>query len=120
MDVDSIELGVDFVEELERALGKCAVLIAIIGSRWPTAADPFGHRRLDDPDDFVRLEIERALARGIRVIPVLVDGAPMPRRQDLPESLAPLVRRNGHTMTHARFGSDSLELIGTLERILAE
>lgn len=120
MDVDSIELGVDFVDELDKALARCTALIAVIGPRWLTAMDPFGQRRLHDPDDFVRLEIERALDRNVRVIPILVDGAPMPRRQDLPDSLARLVRRNGHTMTHARFGTDSIELIGTLERILAD
>jgi transcriptional regulator with XRE-family HTH domain len=121
MDVDSIDLGVDFVEELDKALSSCAVLIAVTGPRWltATAIDPSGQRRLDDPDNFVRLEIERALKRNIRVIPILVDGAQMLRRQDLPESLAPLVRRNGHTMTNARFGSDILELVSTLERILA-
>jgi hypothetical protein len=119
MDVDTIELGVDFVEELNTALSQCAALIAVIGPRWLAATNPFGQRRLHDPDDFVRLEIEHALQRNVRVIPVLVDSTPMPRRQDLPESLAPLVRRNGQTITHARFGSDSHDLISTLERILA-
>jgi hypothetical protein len=118
MDVDSIELGVDFAEELRKSLSQCAVFMTLIGKQWANATDPSGQRRLDDPDDFVRMEIERALDRNIRVIPILVEGAVMPRRQDLPESLAPLTRRNAHSMSHSHFGSDSLELIRTLERIL--
>jgi hypothetical protein len=118
MDVDTIELGADFVKELENALAQCVVLIAVIGKNWLAATDQFGGRRLDDPGDFVRLEIERALARNIRVIPILVDGTPMPRVADLPESMAPLVRRNGRQMSHARFGSDVLELVSTLERLI--
>ena len=74
-DVDSIPLGDDFVEAITRAVGSCDVLLALIGDRWLTVADERDHRRLDDSDDFVRLEIEAALARDVRVIPVLVDGA---------------------------------------------
>ena len=86
--MDTIEPGVDFAEEIFRAVAACKVLLAIIGPTWLTAADERGRRRLDDPDDIVRLEIEAALARGVRVIPILVEGAVMPAREDLPESLA--------------------------------
>src|SRR5437762_1624882 len=75
MDVYTIELGVDFVEEIDRSLAACKVLLAIIGPNWLTAADKEGYRRLDDPEDMVRLEIETALARDVRVIPILVEGA---------------------------------------------
>src|SRR5215213_4899040 len=78
-DVDSIRLGDDFVEVITRAVGSCDVLLALIGDEWLTITDEHGRRRLDDPGDFVRLEIEAALARNVRVIPVLVDGARMPR-----------------------------------------
>lgn len=71
MDVDSIEPGDDFTEVIAGAVGSCAVLLAVIGDRWLAAADENGRRRLDDPGDFVRLEIEAALARGVRVIPVI-------------------------------------------------
>ena len=74
----------------------------------------------DDPDDFVRIEIETALRRGIRVIPIFVDNASMPRREDLPPTLAPLARRNGRVITAARFGSDVLDLIRVIERLLAD
>src|ERR1700747_1122745 len=75
MDVDTIEPGLDFAEEVTRAVAACQVLVAVIGPAWLTAADGRGRRRLDDPDDFVRLEIETALVRGVRVIPVLAQGA---------------------------------------------
>ena len=81
IDVDAIEPGVDFAEEICRAVAACKVLLAIIGPTWLTATDERGRRRLDDPDDIVRLEIEAALARGVRVIPILVEGAVMPGRQ---------------------------------------
>ena len=74
-DVDSIQLGDDFVEVITRAVGSCDVLLALIGDRWLTITDQDGRRRLDDPDDFVRLEIEAALTRNVRVVPILVDGA---------------------------------------------
>jgi hypothetical protein len=119
MDVDSIELGLDFVEVLERTLAQCKALIVVIGRDWLNAKDEGGHSRLDQPDDFVRLEIETALRRNVRVIPILVDGTPMPRAVDLPESLKPLARRHGSDVWNARFNSDCLELISTMERILA-
>ena len=86
-DVDSIELGDDFVQVITRAVGSCDVLLALIGEQWLTITDEHGRRRLDDPDDFVRLEIEAALTRNVRVIPILVDGARMPRADELPPSL---------------------------------
>src|ERR1700758_3498680 len=84
MDVQGIEPGVDFVEAIERALGSCEILIVLIGKDWLAAADTAGRRRLDDPTDFVRLETATALNRGIRVVPVLVEGVAMPRAEQLP------------------------------------
>jgi hypothetical protein len=119
IDIDKIGLGVDFAVAIDEELSKCVVLIAVIGKGWLNAADTYGTRRLDDPEDLVRLEIERALARDIRIIPILVDGASMPRAADLPEPLRTLTRRNGHEVSYARFGSDCRQLIGTLENIFA-
>src|SRR5215470_7940466 len=93
MDVDQIEPGEDFVEVIDRRVGTCDVAIVAIGPRWLDATDESGKRRLDDEEDFVRMEIVAALQRNVLVIPVLVDGARMPRKQDLPEPLAPLSRR---------------------------
>jgi len=72
MDIDTIEPGLDFVEVIEQAVGSCDALLALIGRQWLTLTDDDGQRRLDNPEDFVRLEIAAALVRNIRVIPVLV------------------------------------------------
>ena len=79
MDVSgSIEPGVDFVEAIDQAVGSCSALILVIGDEWLNCADAQGRRRLDDPDDFIRLETATALERNIRVMLVLVQGAKMP------------------------------------------
>jgi transcriptional regulator with XRE-family HTH domain len=117
MDVDDIEPGIDFVRALDDILTRCVVLIAVIGTDWLTATDSFGCRRLEQPDDFVRLEIQHALSREIRVIPVLADHAQMPRRADLPESIASLAQCNAYPVSHKRFGSDSFELLSMLEHM---
>jgi hypothetical protein len=85
MDVDNLPPGVDFVEALEKSVAACDVQLVVIGKRWLMARDEKRRRRLSKPEDFVRLEIATALQRGIGVIPVLVDGASMPRSADLPE-----------------------------------
>jgi WD40 repeat protein len=119
-DVDSIQLGDDFVEVITAAVARCDVLLALIGDQWLTITGEDGRRRLDDPDDFVRLEIEAALTRNIRVIPVLVDGARMPRAGELPPSLAKLVRRQALELSPSRFASDTGRLLRVLDSSLAE
>lgn len=94
MDLDSIDVGADFAEAIESAVCSCAVLVALIGRRWLTITDDEGRRRLDNPDDYVRFEIQAALERRIRVIPVLVDGAVAPRQQQLPHDLRKVARLN--------------------------
>ena len=106
MDIDAIALGEDFVEAIETIVAKCDVLIAVIGNNWFTSKDDRGNRRLDNREDFVRIEIATALKRGIRVIPVLVDGALMPRATDLPDDLKSLVRRNALLITDTSFDAD--------------
>jgi hypothetical protein len=119
-DVDSIQLGDDFVEVLTRAVGSCDVLLALIGDQWLTVTDEHGRRRLDDPDDFVRLEIEAALTRKVRVIPILVDGARMPSADELPDSLVKLNRRQALELSPARFEFDTNRLLKVLDWTLAE
>ncbi len=119
-DVDSIKLGDDFVEVISAAVGSCDVLLALIGDRWLTITDEDGRRRLDDPNDFVRLEIEAALTRNVRVIPILVEGARMPRAVELPASLARLVRRQALELSPARFDFDLGRLLKVLDATLAE
>ena len=118
MDVDSIVLGVDFVEVLEKTLSVCKAMVVVIGRHWLRAADEVGRRRLDDPDDFVRLEVATALEREINVIPILVEHSWMPRREDLPACLYKLPRRNGRTMTNAGFRRECVELLERLETVL--
>jgi TIR domain-containing protein len=118
MDVDTIEPGVDFAEEIFHAVAACKVLLAIIGPNWLTATDERGGRRLDDADDIVRLEIEAALARGVRVIPILMAGAVMPGGRDLPESLAGLARRSALLIRHESFRYDAGRLVAAIEPVL--
>ena len=99
-------------------MGSCHVLLALIGNRWLTVTDQEGRRRLDDPSDFVRLEIEAALARGIRIIPILVDGIRMPRADQLPGSLAGLARRQGLKLSQDHFGGDFQRLLPALQRAI--
>jgi AAA ATPase domain/TIR domain len=119
-DVDSIELGDDFVEVITSAVGSCDVLLALIGEQWLTITDEQGRRRLDDPNDFVRLELEAALTRNVRVIPILVAGARMPRPDQLPPSLAKLVRRHALELSPSHFQFDTSRLHTVLDRALAE
>ena len=116
IDVNSIGPGLDFRDEIERAVAACGVLLAVIGPRWVSVTGEDGRRRLEDPDDVVRLEVEAALKRNVRVVPVLVEGAAMPKRQDLPESLATLARRNALTVRHESFSGDVGRLLGALEQ----
>jgi hypothetical protein len=94
-DVDSIPLGADFRVHLDEMVARCDVFLAVIGEQWLKAVDSSGKRRLDDPADFVRIEIESALKRGIPVIPMLVRAAVMPSEAQLPSSLKGLSYRNG-------------------------
>jgi TIR domain len=119
-DVDSIELGDDFVEVINGAVGSCDVLLALIGEDWLSITDAHGRRRFDDPHDFVRLEIEAALARNVRVIPILVDGARMPTTEELPASLDRLARRQALELSPARFDFDTGRLLKVLDETLAK
>lgn len=116
MDVDSIEPGLDFADVINRWLSQCKVLIVVIGKNWLKITGNEGQVRLNNPNDYVRLEIETALNRNIRVIPVLVEGASSPRSEELPPSIAPLARRNAVAMSHAHFASQADDLIDRLKR----
>lgn len=113
---NQIEPGEDFVEAINRKVGACEIAIVLLGPDWLRMTDASGRRRLDDPEDFVRMEIVSALQRKIRVIPVLVGGARMPRKEDLPEPLAPLSRRNAIELSEARFHADVDRLIEAMEK----
>jgi hypothetical protein len=115
-DVDSIRPGDDFATEIEAAVGACSVLLAVIGPQWLAAEGEAG-RRLDDPQDWVRLELEAAIKRGVRVIPVLVDGARMPSASELPPSLQGLARRQAVALSPASL--DTRRLVSVLETALS-
>jgi tetratricopeptide (TPR) repeat protein len=117
MDVDTIEPGMDFVTAIENSVGSCEVLIAVIGERWLISSDQEPGRRIDNPEDSVRLEIATALKRNIRVIPLLVDNAMMPRSSELPDDLKPF-RRNALDISHHRFNADFGVLVAALQKVL--
>ena len=107
IDVDGIPYGVDFVKHLEAKIGECEILLAVIGPSWLGVRSADGTtRRLDDPKDFVRLEIAAALRRNVRVVPVLLDGARPPTAAELPDELAPLATRNAAQIDRLSFESD--------------
>lgn len=115
MDVDSIPLGSDFIKVLREEVGKCDTLLAVIGRHWLDARDAEGKRRLDNENDFVRVEIATALQRDIAVIPILLDGAGVPKPEDLPADLQGLSARNGLDVRHGSFHVDMNRLIGALK-----
>jgi formylglycine-generating enzyme required for sulfatase activity len=115
MDVDTLLPGVDFVQALEEAVEDCDVFLAVIGARWENIKDDQGRRRIDNPEDFVRIEVAHALKRGIPVIPILVDGAQMPSSENLPDDLKGLSRRHAFIIGD-RLRSDVQHLINVLEK----
>jgi hypothetical protein len=118
MDVDNIPVGRDFEEYLNSQVAACDAMLAIIGPNWLTAKDETGQRRLDNSGDFVAIEIGAALARDIPVVPVLVDGARMPKPSELPDSLKLLARRQAVQVRHTNFNSDAETLVKRLREAL--
>jgi hypothetical protein len=114
LDVDTIDPGADFVQVLHNSLEQTAAVLIVIGPRWTSVSGTDGTRRLDSPNDFVRLEVEAALGRTIPVVPVLVQGARMPRAEDLPAPLAALATRQAVTLDYAEFHDDADRLCDRL------
>ncbi len=112
--------GVDFVTYLSQQVAACDVFLVVMAPGWLDVRDDTGQRRIDDPADFVAIEIAAALARGdkIRVIPVLLDGTTMPKADELPDALKPLARRNAVEVRNAQFGRDAEVLIGKIKEAL--
>jgi hypothetical protein len=119
MDLDSIEPGLEFVDVIQEAVDSCAVLVVLIGRQWATIADEGGRLRIDDPDDNVRFEVQAALQREVRVIPVLVDGAEPLRRHQLPSELHKLARLNALELSYDRYQYDADRLLDFIQRVLA-
>ena len=118
MDIEGIEPGANFAKVIEAAVGSCDVLLALIGQRWLTLTERDGvSRRLDNPKDFVRLELAAALKRDVSVIPILVQGAAVLSEQDLPDALKELSGRNAFELSHRHWEHDASKLIEFLEKI---
>jgi DNA-binding beta-propeller fold protein YncE len=115
-----MDFGIDFVERIEDTVGSCVVMVVVIGPGWLDARDDAGNRRLDDVDDYVRVEVSAALGRSIRVIPVLVGDAKMPAKNDLPDALRPLARRNALQISDSRWDYDVGRLMQALDRVFKE
>lgn len=120
MDIETLEPGLDFIEGIDRAIQSCGAVIAMIGPNWLSATNSRGQRRLDDPNDFIRLEIATALKRGVRVIPVLVHEATMPTEETLPEPLRRLSRLQSFEISDNRWEFDVGRLADVLEPVIAE
>lgn len=120
IDLDAIGPGEDFVGRIEEAFGSAEALIVVIGRHWLNATDATGRRQLDDPRDFVRLEIEQALHQGIGVIPLLVGGARMPSAEELPASLAPLASLQALEISDLEWKQGVDRLTAALSRHFAE
>jgi hypothetical protein len=118
MDIDSVPLGIDFVDHVAKQISKCSAVIVMMGRQWLTITDRRGRRRLDLADDVVRLEIAAALERKIPVIPILVQDAEMPSADDLPDNLQSLARRNGIDLSGAAWRAGVERLIKELDRVL--
>jgi len=120
MDLD-LAPGVDFVERITQVVSGCLALIVVIGPEWVTVEGEDGKRRIEDPADFVRLEVETGLGRSeVTPIPVLVDGARMPRRESLPSEIQPIARRNALELSEGRWGYDVGRLLDTLDELLPD
>ena len=117
MDVDTIPPGVDFVRVIEEHVAGCDAFVALIGDDWITVTDREGNRRLDNPEDFIRLELVAALKRNVPLIPVLVEGATMPSAAELPGELSPLARVNALEISDNRWDYDVGLLIASLESL---
>jgi len=112
MDIENLEPGADFTEAIERSLGACDVFLAVIGPRWLGNAG--SEPRINNPNDWVRLEVGTALKRNVRVVPVLVDGGTLPNAEQLPEDLQPLLRRQSIEISNKRWRYDTDQLINFL------
>ena len=121
MDISAIEPGEDFRKVIKGAVGTCDVVLVMIGKQWLNIIDERGQRRLDDPHDWLRMEIANALANPqVRVIPVLVRDAPMPDADELPDDLKELPFRNAFELSDSRFQHDANVLIKMIERFAKE
>jgi TIR domain len=118
MDIDSVPLGIDFVEHVSEQISRCAVVIVMIGKQWLKIKDKRRRRRLDNEDDLVRAEIRAALQQKVPVIPVVVQDADMPSAEELPEDIRPLARRNGIYLRPEQWRAGVARLLKELDKVM--
>jgi hypothetical protein len=118
MDIDSIAIGTDFANAIADAVSSSYILLVLIGRNWLAVTDSRDRRRIDDPNDWVRIEIETALQRDIPAVPVLVDGATLPQADELPPPLRPFLRRQAFELSHTSFRSDVEHLITLIDELI--
>jgi TIR domain len=114
LDSESIPAGADFVEALLGRVRQARVVLAVIGPSWLAEADRGGGRRIDDPTDWIRRELVAAFAAGVRVVPVVTDGARMPTEAELPGDLAALGRCQFRRLRHRDASADLARLVTDL------
>ena len=119
IDVDDINAGQPFGEAIRRAMGASEVLLVLIGKRWRGEREGMP-ARIDEADDPVRAEVAAGLSKGMRVIPLLLDGAAMPNAGQLPEALRALAQRNALEIGNTRFAADIERLLTALRETLDE
>jgi len=115
IDVEALRPGDDFVDAIKERLSVCDVMLVVVGRRWLTSTDDTGRRRLDDSADVHRIELETAIAHNLRIIPVLVERATMPKAEELPEPLRAITRRNAAELRDNRWDDDVRALINQLK-----
>ncbi len=118
MDVNDIDYGTDFATKIEQEVGRCSVVLGVIDPGWISITDENGNRRIDNPDDYVRLEIGMGLKRRVAVVPILVDGATNPKKSELPEDLKALSTQNAIELRHSHFEADCNVLVESLKKTL--
>jgi len=117
MDVDTLEPGVEFREQIQQAVDSADAVLVIVGPGWTDSKDAGGARRLENPDDILRHEIEAALNGSTLVIPVLVGGAEMPQESELPGDLEKLASRNAVTLSDLDWRAGLPRLVTKLDHL---
>lgn len=116
-DIDAIPPGTEFSARIKQAVGMCDVLVVVIGKNWLKGTHKDPYHRIEDPEDFVRIEVQTALERDIKVIPVLVAGAKMPLKSELPQPLNSLAGLQAMEVSDLRFPADSESLIAAIKEV---
>ncbi len=117
IDSEGVEGGEDFPTKIINALGRSEIFLLLIGENWLKTHDHFGRRRIDDPSDWVRLEIETALSKNITIIPILIGSTSLPQKEALPESISKITDFQSLKLRESYWLKDVKVLIKRLEQL---